>query len=658
VIPEELPVSYRRLSLAVGVLALGIGLAATLVPGFVSLGLGRVVVSVVGGLALLQAVRVVRSRRGEPLDEATMPDPERPVETPSPGAAFETALAGLLGADRIYYHPKRIREGLRAAAVDVLVAYGGDDESTARERLATGRWTDDAYAAAFLAGEPPPAPSLRDRLRAAAGRESTLQRSVRRTVDAIAAVAGVEPRPDAVEDRHGRGPTLPIADDGDAREWSLAGDDGDAPAGDGGVPARRATGHWRGASVVALLGLGIGALVEQPAVVLAGVVGIGFAAYASSGALPPGEVSIERTVSSARPEPDEAVEVTVAVTNESDRFLPDVRLVDGVPEALAVADGSPRFGTALRPGETASFTYSITARRGIHGFGPAVVAARNLNGTVETERRIDAETTLTCVPALRATAAPLPLRRDATQQVGRVGTETGGEGVEFYATREYRPNDALNRIDWNRRARTGELTTVEFREERAARVVLLIDARQSAYVSPTPRDPHAVDRSVAAAGRLYATLAAAGNRVGLAAVGDDDCWLPPGSGVDHETRARELLATHPALAPVPGGSRAAPSDWEERFRRRLAGGTQLIVFTPLVDETGAGLVRRLEAYGHPATVVSPDPTADRTAGDRLTRVARTLRTSRLRRAGIPVLDWAPDEPIDAAVGRYGGRRST
>jgi uncharacterized protein (DUF58 family) len=80
-----------------------------------------------------------------------------------------------------------------------------------------------------------------------------------------------------------------------------------------------------------------------------------------------------------------------------------------------------------------------------------------------------------------------------------------------------------------------------------------------------------------------------------------------------------------------------------------------VLLTPLVDDAGARLAREFEAYGFPVTVVSPDPTADRTSGNRLARVTRALRASGLRRTGVPVLDWGPDEPIDAAVERHNER---
>ncbi|MFC7231234.1 DUF58 domain-containing protein [Saliphagus sp. GCM10025308] len=94
-------------------------------------------------------------------------------------------------------------------------------------------------------------------------------------------------------------------------------------------------------------------------------------------------------------------------------------------------------------------------------------------------------------------------------------------------------------MDWNRHARSGELATLEFHEERAARVLVLIDARKASYLAHQPDAAHAIDRSVEAAGRIAASLLDTGDTVGLAALGPvnreanqrlnlrETCWIAP-----------------------------------------------------------------------------------------------------------------------------------
>lgn len=650
--------NYRWLASILGVAILGFGLLVMVYPGLVVFGPIQILVWGVGGLVVLQALRVVQDRRDSDLDEAVTPDPELPITSPSPGEDLETVLEQFLDTRDAYLYRSRLRDGLRSAAVAVLTRYGGYTEADAEVALETGTWTDDRFAAAYLGGGNALTLPVRTRIRNWFRRESPMDLDVRHTVDAIAAVAGVTPRSSEGSDdtaqrperrRGGTGREPSPTDVSPSRDVEFADEADDVV-----TRASHPTGHWRGVSVVALVGIGAGLLTGEPAVLLAGVVGIGFAAYARSAVLPPGSVSIDRSLDADHPEPSDDVRVTVTVTNETDGHLPDLRLVDGVPETLTVTDGSPRFGTALRPGERTTFTYTVEARRGVHTFGRTLLVARDLANAVEQERSLLAETELTCIPSLRALTEPIPLRERATQYVGRVETPDSSDGIEFYATREYRRGDPLSRIDWNRRARTGELTTVEFRQERAATVVIVIDAIDAAYVSAGPYEPHAVDRAVDAAGQLYATLSDSGDRVGITALSPEQCWLEPGSDVDHTVEARALLATHPSLSPAPRDGHST-ARWRRQLRERLSPGTQLVFLTPLCEEYSAQFARQFEAYGYPVTVLSPDPTADRTPGHRLAGVARTLRISTLRSAGIPVVDWPRDQTVEEALARYNER---
>ncbi|WP_432764816.1 DUF58 domain-containing protein [Halobaculum limi] len=417
------------------------------------------------------------------------------------------------------------------------------------------------------------------------------------------------------------------------------------------------TGRWAGMAALALVPVGIGVLLRHPPLVLVGALGVAFAAYARGDAAPELDVTLEREVSDASPDPGDEVTVTLRVRNDGDGVLPDLRLIDGVPAALATEQPA-RLGTALRPGRTAAVQYTVTAVRGAHDWDPVHVIARNPSGSRERDARLDATgtTTLRCAPELEASGS-LPLRGLTTVYSGRVPTDVGGSGLEFHSTREYRHGDPAKRINWARYARTGELSTSEFREERAATVVVCIDAREEAYRGPNPESPNAVERSVEAASQAVPALLDTGDRVGIAAFGPGDCWLEPGVGDDHAARARELLATHPALAPTPSDERFLATSWVRRFRRWLPSDAQVIFCSPLVDDYAVTVARRLDAYGHAVTVVSPDPTADDTTGHRLARIERANRVSRLRSAGLRVLDWG-DEPLATELARASARWST
>jgi len=143
-------------------------------------------------------------------------------------------------------------------------------------------------------------------------------------------------------------------------------------------------------------------------------------------------------------------------------------------------------------------------RRGEYEFDAVRVRARDPSGARETEATIRAASTVASVPTLPRLDS-FPLRSQTVQRVGRVSTSQGGSGVEFHATREYRPGDPLSRVDWNRLARTGELSTVQYREERAATVVAIVDAREQSHVADADGES-AVEYGVEAAGGVASAL--------------------------------------------------------------------------------------------------------------------------------------------------------
>jgi uncharacterized repeat protein (TIGR01451 family) len=416
------------------------------------------------------------------------------------------------------------------------------------------------------------------------------------------------------------------------------------------------TRRWRGVSAIAFVAGGLGIVLSRPSLLLAGVVGVAYAAYARAGSAPAVSLAVSRTLSDRDPDPGDEVTVAVTVTNEGSAPLFDLRVVDGVPEALGVVDGVPRLGTALRPGESTTFEYTVLASRGTHEFDRPTAIARGLSGAVERRVRVRTGDELSCRPSFDPVSS-VALRALTTRHAGRVETDDGGEGIEFHSTREYRAGDSLSRIDWNRHARTGELATLRFREERSATVVLLLDVRVEAYVRSDEDSPHAADRGMAAATSVFPALLEAGNRVGVAAFGPTEVWLAPGLGADHRARARELFTADPALSPEKPDDPFYFSVRLRRLRKRFPEDAQVILFSPLRDDRVARLARLLTAYGHLVTVVSPDPTSTETAGHRLVAAERDARITGLREAGVRVANLPADMSTEAALARAGKRWS-
>ncbi|SEP28008.1 Uncharacterized conserved protein, DUF58 family, contains vWF domain [Halogranum amylolyticum] len=421
----------------------------------------------------------------------------------------------------------------------------------------------------------------------------------------------------------------------------------------------RRTRRWRGIVAVALFVGGVGVVAARPLVLLLGVVGAAFAAYPHLTTTPEVSLDVDRRSSDDSPDDGEAVTVTVRVQNTGSGTLADLRLVDGVPPMLRVTDGSPRHAAVLRPGSTTEFEYTVEAERGRHRFEPVTVVARDVAGTREVETTVDAETELACTSEV----PEMPLRQQTERHSGRLITDEGGSGIEFHQTREYRHGDPMSRIDWKRHAKTGELTTIEFREERTASVVLLVDATVAAYRARRPDEQNAVAHSLAGAEQMLSALSNTRNFVGVAGVGREFAWLAPGIGPEHDDAAKTLLATSPTFSTVPPGENKSEregdgdgtddeadtddGEWNlqsqhAELQRRLGSNAQVVLLSPLTDPDVVGMALGLEANGTRVTVVSPDVTSDATLGGRLAATERDNRIRSLRESGIPVVDWDPE----------------
>lgn len=622
----------------IGVLVAVLGIAAAVgLDAVPDLPAGPTLVTAMAGLSLAFGFIVLTRRLFTEYSTATTADVEYRGSVTVPGAQFDDLLTDAIhgmGGVRVTARQTLV-DRLTDATVFIYGQAARLPGGEAREAVESGRWTDDPVAGGFLAGETA-LNSTSDQLRRLAGRRSTLSTQIDSVLTELAELApGLSPA------------DLGTGED-DATHRTVRTTD---------VARRqvdRRTERWTGLAGLGLIAIGFGLWASHanvpPSLVVATASIAGAAGYVYLSSPPPVSLAAERRFSEADPAPGDEVTVTLSVTNESDELLPDLRVVDGVAPALRVVDGSPRYGTALRPGESLTFSYTVEAVRGDHAFDPVHVVVRDFSGALERERHVPASSGAVFSCALELVAdEDVPVHAQTAQRVGRVVTDAGGSGIELHSVREYQRGDPLSRIDWNRVARTGEFATLLFREEHAATVVFLVDAREEAYVAPNVEAPSAVEHAVEAADVVVSSLVAAGDSVGLGALSPEWCWLEPRGGNSQRARARRLLETHSAFdGRRPDGAFHGELK-EKRLRRELPGDAQLVLCSPLCDDDAVTIARQLHARGHPVTVISPDVTALATTGQRLATVERVMRISRLRRSGIRVIDWDTDRPLETAI---------
>lgn len=647
-------------------------------------------------------------------------DREPPLSSDALAGVIEAAGARARAAGSVDDGIAVVRPPLREALCAALER--GDRTPVEVERaLARGAWTDDPVAASVLEADlPEPDRPLAERVRDWLFPERAVRERARRATNAVAEAADaavpsvpgqtaprslpvLEPRLEELTrgadgqlhraidpDASARGPRPPratLGDDAADPSGDAADSAGNSPtdpgvagesvgaAGDAGpgrddeptatVEVGRLP-RFRGAVAAALVLVVAGLLEGGGVLVLGALVPLAFVAYgALSTTSVPDDLRVRRTISPTPVPPGRPVSVTLTVTNESARTLPDVRVVDGVPRRLAVLEGSPRAGATLAPGDRLSVEYLVVARRGTYDFEPPRVRVRGPGGT--------AVATTTPVPAggrtlrCRLDADAPPLEERGLDRVGRLTADRAGEGVAFHSTREYRPDDPADRIDWRHYAKRGSLATVSYERQVAATVVLVVDAREPNRVVAAPGRPTAVELAAYAATRTLVDLLGHGHDVGLAILGVDGDgpagleWLAPAGGREHRSRALEVLreATASRAPATDDGTEATDSATRGGAGTNSASG---------VDASGSNAPRGTDVSTSNRSRTDPNGRADRSGGPdgrprrdgrpggTRTRVRRLLE---LAPAGAQLALFSPllDDPPVEAVGtwRAGGR---
>lgn len=410
-----------------------------------------------------------------------------------------------------------------------------------------------------------------------------------------------------------------------------------------------------------LIAAGIGA--RSRILLVAGIVPL---LFVLQGALATGSpledrIEVERELRPETPLPGQPVHVTVTLTNISSSTIPDLRVVDGVPAELGIADGKPRASGILRAGHELTVTYSLATNRGTYEFDPVQVRARNLSGTIVAESKLTPDGQISFES--RVATDDVPIARQTMTFTGPLATETGGPGVEFYATREYRAGDPIKRINWNHYAKTGDLSTIEYREQRAARITIVIDSRQPAHVSSQPSVPTGATLCAYAASLTVGVLLEDGHSVALAALGVDDplrsgqppAWTSVDEGVTFAERAAmicnaaatgtdETVADTTALAADGGAFN------HHRLLSRLSADAQVLFCTPALDDEVVSIAEAVRAQGHELTVLSPQIT-NTDIGGRISSLSRADRLLEMRTLGGSVVDWERDEQLPTALAR-------
>jgi len=193
-------------------------------------------------------------------------------------------------------------------------------------------------------------------------------------------------------------------------------------------------------------------------------------------------LEIARTLSADRVPENEAVTVTLSITNHG-AALEELLVEDQIPHRLNVIEGQPAVLASLPSGESLEISYTVRARRGGFDFGDVRVTVSEYLGLFQRRTVLTAEAHLSVLPeVLRLRQVAIRPRR-TRGYAGPVPARLGGSGVDFFGVREYQAGDPRRWINWRASARHPRaLFTNEFEQDRIADVGLILDARRRSDV--------------------------------------------------------------------------------------------------------------------------------------------------------------------------------
>ena len=344
-----------------------------------------------------------------------------------------------------------------------------------------------------------------------------------------------------------------------------------------------------------------------------------------------------------------------------DAWAPSARAEPRTHTVNLAADQQIRLVTQLRPVRRGDQHSALVTARSV---GPLGMAGRQSSHRVPWEIRI-------LPPFLSRKHLPSRLAK-LRELEGMTPVLIRGQGTEFDSLREYVIGDDVRSIDWRATARRADVVVRTWRPERDRRVVIVLDTGRTSAgrvgVDPTASDPGGwprLDWSMDAALLLAALAARAGDHVDFLA--HDRVTR---SGVYNASRTELLAQLVGAMAPlqpalVESDARAMVAAVHRRIRRRAL----VVLLTDLnasaLDEGLMAVLPQLCAKHQVLLAAVSDPRVEQLASGRAdaaqvydaaaaerARNDRRAIASRLRRAGVDVVDAPPEELAPELADHY------
>lgn len=381
------------------------------------------------------------------------------------------------------------------------------------------------------------------------------------------------------------------------------------------------------------------------------------ALFASGTRIDSSTIRLTHELSRTRLFEGDALAVRVAATARAPIALGAV--VQPLPEGAQLLSGRPRAIFSLRAGQEIRWEYVIRcAGRGGFMLGLPHVRVWDESGLFAVESPYEGPgQAISVYPRLTPLRhLPSPLRTQVT--FGNYVGARLGEGLEPGEIRPFAPGDRIRLVNWRASLRLGKLHVTQFHEELNADIVLLIDTLSETGVRPNST----LDHAARACGALASAFLARKDRVGLIEYSGVVRWTRPAAGrAQFERIMDSLLRVEVAFSYLKRDLDFLPA-------RVLPPQALVVAVTPLLDNRFLTVLTDLAGRGFDLVVLAILPIelnrriVPRSALNELTTRLWALEwrahAAELTRAGISVVEWDPDRPLELALARFGRRRGT
>jgi|TARA_B110000438_G_scaffold111100_1_gene108942 uncharacterized protein (DUF58 family) len=362
------------------------------------------------------------------------------------------------------------------------------------------------------------------------------------------------------------------------------------------------------------------------------------------------DLEINREVSAVNVYKGDDINVVLTIKNKSYRRTQQLEVFDNVPHEMKMRKGVNLMRLNLGPGQTTTIRYTVRCPlRGHYTIGPTSVRYRNAFNLFVSETSVADRSDITVFPQVRDVEEAL-IRSDVPKMyTGATTLKTPGQGMEFYALREYFPGDSFRSINWKAFARTGELMVNEKTRDAVTDVFIILDTRDVARIGTVLKNP--LEMGTVAAASIANYFIKRRDSVSLVTYGERMDFLPPETGDKQHYKVLSQLASVESKGSMP--LQAVTNALSPRISR----GSPVFIISSLEgDGTTLSAIRNLSGKGHQVIVLSPSSIDLERLVSRIPRMAyevlkleRQNRLTAISGYGAKVIDWTPSVDLSEAL---------